>query len=142
MNRCGISAPELVAVLTITGLLLTLALPQLSGRLDRMAVHNAAADVSSAFAIARQTAIARGRYVTVAVDSATRAVRVTMGADTLQTRHVGVVHGVDIRSNRDSLSYDPIGHGYGASNQSIFVTRGAAAETVVVSRLGRVRYRD
>ena len=48
-------------------------------------------------------------------------------------------HGVTLSATRDSMAYAPNGLGYGASNLSIIVRRGAVTDTVVVSRLGRVR---
>jgi prepilin-type N-terminal cleavage/methylation domain-containing protein len=137
----GVTLVELLVVLCIAGLLAGLAFPRLSGWLDSWSVRAAAAEVASSFALARQAAIARGNFATVFVDSAASAVAVTVGADTILRRLLGTVHGVSLRGNRDSLSYDALGHGYGASNQTIVVTRGAAADSVIVSRLGRVRYR-
>jgi hypothetical protein len=46
---------------------------------------------------------------------------------------------VELRATRDSLAYDPYGMGRGASNLSIVIRKGAAVETVFVSRLGRIR---
>jgi hypothetical protein len=40
---------------------------------------------------------------------------------------------------RDSIAFYPSGLGYGAANTRLIVSRGAAAETVTVSRAGRVR---
>jgi len=139
MRKRGISLVELLTVLTVLGVLATIALPRLSGQLDSLAVRAAAGDVVSAFALARQAAIARTAYVTVSVDSARRLVTVHTSTDTLMVRPVGLVHGTAIRSNRDSLAYNPLGQGFGGANQSIVVSRGNAIDTVVLSRLGRVR---
>jgi hypothetical protein len=61
------------------------------------------------------------------------------GADTVRVRELGARYGVRLASSRDSLAFDPRGLGFGAANASIRLTRGAAAETVVVARLGRIR---
>ena len=137
----GFTLIQLLLVLGIMSLVLALSLPRVNGGLDRIAVQGAAADVAGAFALARQIALTRGVYVAVHVDSARKSVSVAAGADTQLVRLVGLVHGVRIRSNRDSMSYNPIGQGFGAANQSIIVQRGTAVDTVVISRLGRVRYR-
>jgi len=140
MHR-GFTLMQLLVVLGVMSLLSALALPRISGSLNAIAVRGAAADVTGAFALARTVAITRSVYVAVHVDSVRQSVAVAAGADTLLVRLVGDAHGVTIRSNRDSMSYDPIGHGYGAANQSIVITRGTVSDTVVISRLGRVRYR-
>ena len=139
--RRGLTIVELLISISLFALLVTFITTRIGGRLDNLAVSSVAAEVTGAFAVARNAAIARGTYVTIRVDSTRKSVVVFAGADTLLQRLAGAVHRVNIASNRDSLAYNPLGHGYGASNQSIVITRGAAAETVVVSRLGRVRYR-
>jgi hypothetical protein len=47
---------------------------------------------------------------------------------------------VSLSTSRDSLAFDVRGLGYGAANLTLVARRGAAADTLVVSRLGRVRY--
>ena len=44
-----------------------------------------------------------------------------------------------LRPTRDSMTYYPNGLALGGANLSIVVTRGSAAETVLVSREGRVK---
>ena len=53
---------------------------------------------------------------------------------------VGFTHGVSLSSTRDSITFDVRGLGWGAANLTLSVRRGAAAETLTVSRLGRVKY--
>jgi prepilin-type N-terminal cleavage/methylation domain-containing protein len=139
--RSGLTLLELLVTLALVTILASFALSNLNRRLDRIAVRGAAAEITSAFALARHAAVSRGAYVTVHVDSGYRSVTVTDGMDTLLARPLGLVHGVHVSSNRDSLAYGPLGHGFGGSNQSIVVQRGTAVDTVVVSRLGRVRWR-
>jgi hypothetical protein len=52
---------------------------------------------------------------------------------------VGALYGVRLEPSRDSMAYAPSGLGWGGANLRVVVRRGAAADTVVVSRLGRVR---
>jgi hypothetical protein len=78
--------------------------------------------------------------VSVTFDSARAALTITIASDTLVDRPLGAIYGIELRSNRDSLAYGPTGLGYGAANQSVVISRGAASDTVVISRLGRVRY--
>ena len=137
----GYTLIQLLVAMGIMSLLVALGLPRISGSLEGIAVRGAAADIASAFALARNAALTRSVYVAVRIDSVRRSVVVSAGKDTLLVRRVGDAHGVKIQSNRDSMAYDPIGLGYGAANQSIIVTRGRSADTVVISRLGRVRYR-
>jgi hypothetical protein len=66
-------------------------------------------------------------------------VTVRAGADTILRRRLGAVHGVTLSATRDSMAYAPSGMGYGAGNLRLVLRRRAAAETVFVSRLGRVR---
>jgi hypothetical protein len=42
-------------------------------------------------------------------------------------------------ASRDTVRYGPTGRAFGASNTTVIVQLGSAAETVTVSRLGRVR---
>ena len=139
--RKGVTLLELLIAISLFMLLVTFVSSRVGNRLDKLAVRSAAADVAGAFAVARNAAIARGAYVTVGIDSTRNSVTVFSSGDTLLKRLAGAVHNVRLKSNRDSLAYDPVGHGSGASNQSIVISRGEVAETVVVSRLGRVRFR-
>jgi hypothetical protein len=47
---------------------------------------------------------------------------------------------VSLGTTRDSIVFDARGLGYGAANLTLVARRGSAAETLVVSRLGRVRH--
>jgi len=137
--RHGITLIELAVVLAIVGVLCAIGVPNLLRFLDRTRVRHATNEIVTTLAVARSTAIARQANVTTLFDPVRSSIAVTMGADTLLARNLGAVHGVTVRSNRDSTVYGPSGLGYGAANQTIVVQRRAAADSVVVSRLGRVR---
>lgn len=135
----GFTFLEILIVMTVTGIVLAIAVPRARAGLDRVVVRSAAADVRATLGMARTLALAGHAVVVVDVDSVAGMLRILRGADVLLRRGVGQAHGVELRGTRDSLAYDPYGMGRGASNLSIVIRRGAAAETVFVSRLGRIR---
>jgi hypothetical protein len=60
--------------------------------------------------------------------------------DTVEVRPLAALYGISLSATRDSVTYAANAMGYGASNTRIIVARGAVAETITVSRLGRVRH--
>ena len=140
MVPAGTSMPELVAVLVLTAIVLAIAIPRMSDLAERSAVRGAIAEVVATLSAARHLAVSRGGGVSVAVDDRSATIHVVGDGDTLMTRRLGNVFGVTIRSTRDSLAYDARGLGLGAANLTFVVVRGTTADTVVVSRLGRVRW--
>jgi Tfp pilus assembly protein FimT len=138
-RRAGATLLEVAVVVGLIVLLLALGLPSLRGVVDRIAVQGAAADAMAAFATARHLAIRRGTRVAVTIDESRAVLRVIARNDTL-LRALGDVHGVVLEASRDSMAYTPIGLGYGGANLRIVLRRGRAAESVYVSRLGRVRH--
>ena len=131
---------EVTIVVALIVLIGAIGTPVLLRRLDRSRVRHATSEIVSALALARTTAVARETRVSAIFDSTQSAIVIAVGNDTLIARMVGAVYGVQLRSNRDSTVYGPTGLGYGAANQSVIISRGAAADTVVISRLGRVRH--
>ena len=137
--RRAFTITEFAVVLVIMGILCALAVPWILRRADRAHVRGARAEIVSALASARAAAIAGDRYIGVRFDSGRGVILVTAGNDTVVARNLRAVHGVEITSNRDSMAYTPAGLGYGAANQTVVVRRGDILDTVVISRLGRVR---
>jgi prepilin-type N-terminal cleavage/methylation domain-containing protein len=138
-RRPGFTLLELVIVVTLSGILLAIAVPRTRAVLDGIAVRSAAGDVVATLSYARAIALAGDGLVAVRVDSASGVVEVRRGSELLHSRGIGQAHGVRFAATRDSLTYDPRGLGRGAANLSVVIRRGSAAETVYVSRLGRVR---
>ncbi|MFN2397190.1 MAG: Tfp pilus assembly protein FimT/FimU [Gemmatimonadaceae bacterium] len=135
----GITLTELVIVLAMLGILLGVGLPRVLHLSDRLAVRSAAAELKAALNYARHLAQMQARVVAIRFDTA-RASTITLATpDTLQFRMLGAEHGVALAVTRDSIAYGPSGRGYGAANTSIVISRGSAANTTFVSRLGRVR---
>jgi Tfp pilus assembly protein FimT len=116
-----------------------IAAPGVSRLLDAIEARQAAIEVETLFSAARHLAIARGAQVSVEIDTAKRVVSVRAGEDTLRKRELGKEHQVEIKATRVSVAYSPIGIGYGAANVTIIVKRNASVDSIIVSRLGRVR---
>jgi prepilin-type N-terminal cleavage/methylation domain-containing protein len=141
--RPGYTTPELMVVLAVSALLLLVAIPRFTALRDRAAAHGAANDVAAALTLARHAAIVRATHSAVRLDTASASVIVQTprGAalDTVLARPLGAVHAATLETTRDSIAFAPTGLGYGAANTRIILHRGQAAETIWVSRLGRVR---
>ena len=135
----GFTVPELLIVLTILGIVMAIAIPKAKAGLDRVSVRAAASDTRATLAYARMLAMSGGLAVGVDVDSVAGTLRVRRNDEHILMRGIGFAHGVRMGKTRDSLTYDPRGFGRGAANLSIILRRGVTAETVFVSRLGRVR---
>ncbi len=138
--RHGATLLELAIVLAIVGVLCAVGIPRALRFLDRARVRHATNEIVTALAVARTTAVARQAHVAVRFDAVRSSVTVMSGSDTLVSRELGAVYGVSILANRDSSGYAPTGLGYGAANQTVVIRRGVAADSVIISRLGRVRH--
>ena len=137
--RVGTTLPELVVVLTVVGVLAAVATLRVGSLRDRMSVRSATTETVATFATARRWSISRAARTAVLINQTDATIAVQSFADTIAYRRLRDVHGVTITASRDSMAYAPNGLGYGASNLTLILRRGAAAETLVVSRLGRVR---
>lgn len=138
-SRRGTSLPELLVAVTVAGLLAAIALRGAARIVDEARARGAAADVRTALALARRVAILRAERAAVRFDSTRGSVAVHIRGDTLLSRALGRLHGVRLAATRESTAYGGDGLGFGAANLRVIVRRNAAAETVTVSRAGRVR---
>jgi prepilin-type N-terminal cleavage/methylation domain-containing protein len=137
----GVTLPELMSVLLITAVLAGVVVPPAKRLVDRAAVAGAADRLSAVHEAARQTAIARGQAARYAIDRS--GPRVVVSArrsggswDTLLVVGLG---DVGISVSQATVTFSPLGIGSGASNTTVIFARGAAAETLTVSRTGRLR---
>lgn len=139
-QRQGTTLIELVVVVGIVAVLAAISIPRATRYMDQIQVTGATREVATVFATARMAAIAHTSFVSVLIDEGSGTVTAVRGQDTVVTRTVGRNFGVTLKATRDSMSYNPVGLGYGAANLRVIVSRGAAADSVVTSRLGRIRY--
>jgi prepilin-type N-terminal cleavage/methylation domain-containing protein len=138
-SRRATTLPELLIVLGLLGLVAAFAVRAGVPLLDAARVRSAADELRSAYATARELAALRSERAAVRIASATGTVVVHLRTDTALRRPLGALYGVRLTPSRDSMAYAASGLGWGAANLQVVVARGAAAETVAVSRLGRVR---
>jgi type II secretory pathway pseudopilin PulG len=136
--RRGWTLVDLVVVLALVGVVLAVALPPVARWQHRWRVRQARDDVIWLLAAARWRAQAAGRAVTVQVTPAVGRVEAQHDAWRV-SRNLGAAYGVQLWANRVSLVFRPDGVAAGAANLTLVVSRGAVAESVRVSRLGRVR---
>lgn len=129
-------------VICIAGLLAGIWLPRSARMLDQLATERSVRDITTALAVARHGAVLQ----------ATRA-RLTITADSLLIdrfqeqgwtpwwRKPGPAsHGVALHISNPIVVFGPTGMGWGVSNTTIVLRRGSHAETITLSRVGRVKH--
>ena len=139
-RRRGATLIEQLWLLVLMGALAALTMTSGSALFAALDVAMAAQETVDLLALARDHAIATGDRTAVRFDVAGTRVVVHVGPDTIA---VGDFHGsgLTLAATRDSLSYAPSGLGVGAANLRLTLTRSARADTITVSRLGRVQRR-
>jgi len=125
-------------VLSLLGVLLAVTAVGGARLLNAAAVHSAAREVRDLLAFARDQAVANSTRVAVRFESSPARVLVHRGSDTIARTDLSRTN-VRLEATRDSMAYGPAGLGVGASNLRLLLTRGARQDTIVISRLGRVR---
>jgi prepilin-type N-terminal cleavage/methylation domain-containing protein len=140
MPNRGFTIIEMVIVITIAGLLSAITISRAGGFIDRIEVRGATMEVESMFSRARHIAIARATPTILDIEPTTNSLSLRGSSEVLSSRNLYAAHGVRLGTNRTSITYSPIGVGYGAANFTMILSRGRAADTIYVSRLGRVRH--
>ena len=137
--RRGTTLIEIGVTISILGVMASLTFPRFSAYRDRIAVDAATSSTLSLLVTARHAALRRATLTAVHLDTSQAVISVVSGIDTIEKRPLREVHGVSFSTTRDSIAFAPSGLGYGAANTQIILRRGMAADTIAVSRLGRVR---
>jgi prepilin-type N-terminal cleavage/methylation domain-containing protein len=136
----GFTIIETTVTLSVIAILAAVVLPKASGFIDSIEVRGAVTEAEALFSTARHVAIARGAQTTLEINAGRGEMSLRVARDTLQVRELERAHGVSLRTTRASIVYSPTGVGYGAANLTLIITRNLAADTIFVSRLGRVRH--
>ncbi len=139
-SRLAFTYVELLVVLAVLAILLSVSLRSASQWMHLAAVHSATRSAADAFATARDVAITTGARTAIRIDETQGLIAVHSEQDTSHRFALGALHRVTLEASRDSMAYSPSGLGWGASNLRLIVKRASKADTINVSRLGRVRY--
>lgn len=137
----GFTLIELAVVAVVAGFVLALTLPRFGRALDHYAADAEAREITTLIATARYTAVSQGKRA-----------RLRLSPDSLVIDTLGAIdwglhrswrgpaaHGVAFATNNAIVTFAPTGIAWGVSNTTITLRRGSHVETVIVSRLGRVR---
>lgn len=138
-TRRGSTTIEQLVTMTILAITATIALVGGGPVLDAAAVEAATQEAATLFALARDHALATGTPTAVRIDGPAQHLIVHAARDTIAIARFAESH-VRIEASRDSMAYGPSGLGTGAANLRLTLTRGHRADTITVSRLGRVSH--
>lgn len=139
--RRGFTLLEVIMVLVVLGLLATLVTPRITSRLDRLAVEQATSEIATFYRAARFRAVTRSTRIRVEIGLDSLRAVFEGNTDSLSAQRSGPSrHGVGLRTTQRVLRIGPTGLGWGATNTTIVLTKGTAAESLTVSRLGRMKH--
>lgn len=137
----GFSLLEILAALTLVGILLTSSFPVLRGVIHRFSVMGAREEVAGLFARARAGAITHGGSI-VRLQRSPPVVELVAGGKIVERIHLGRTYRTALSLSRGReeavLRYDALGLGR-ITSQTLLFTRGAAEGRLFISSYGRVR---
>ena len=131
---------ELLITITLISVLASVTAVRSARLIDALAVRSAQHEVAALFGYARDVALGTQQATAVHIDAPGGTLTVAQGATVLTTRRLGDRR-IHLTTTRDSMAYTATGLGFGAANLRIALSRGGYADTIVVSRLGRVERR-
>jgi prepilin-type N-terminal cleavage/methylation domain-containing protein len=137
----GVTLPEMATVMVLIGLVASVAIHPMNHALDRVAVDEGAQRYGAMFETARAFAIARARQSRLELDTvrAVALIELRRGQsawDTVDQRPLGSAH---VGASATLVTFSSLGVGLGLSNGRIVFSRGNAADTLTISRTGRLK---
>jgi prepilin-type N-terminal cleavage/methylation domain-containing protein len=137
----GVTLPELLTVMVIMGLVASIAIHPMNHALDRAAVDEGAQRYGAMFETARAFAVARARQSRLELDTLRGVVLIELRRgqstwDTVDQRPLGRAH---VGASQTLVTFSSLGVGLGLSNGRIIFSRGNAADTLTISRTGRLK---
>ncbi len=138
--KAGFTLVEVVIVLVIVGILTALGTPRLGKALDQLAVARSVHETVGFYRSARFAAIVRGKRVRIEFGRDSLVAVIEGRPDTVFMRRAGpAVFGVSLTVSRPTIRISVTGLGYGAANTKLVFRRGSAADSLAISRIGRIR---
>jgi len=138
----GFTLLELMVVVALAAILVAIWVPRAADLMDWIETERALRDLTTALAVGRNGAVLQS----------TRA-RITLAPDTLRIDRFGAQgwepwwrvpgpssRGVTLVTSNPVVIFGPTGMGWGASNTTVILRRGSQAETITLSRVGRVKH--
>ena len=140
--RKGVTLIEMVVVLVLIGVLAGWAVPKVSAWADWIAVEGASREVAEFYSAARFAAAQRGTRIRIqfAADSL-RAVFEGGRDSVFRVRPGPRARGVGFTVSQAVVRVGSTGYGWAAGNTTVVLRRGKFVDSVIISRLGRLRRR-
>ena len=143
--RRGFTAIEIIIVMVIIGIMSAVALPFIRTATVKSGVSGALAAITALHAVARNSAIQKGRTTVLVVKASTNTVVVVVkrpgstAVDTVgKAEDLYARFGVTLSTTSDSVIFTPRGLGAGSANTTVIATRSGYADTLVISAAGRL----
>ena len=138
--RRGFTLIEIAIVLVVIGVMAGLATPRIAGYMDRLAVRRAEDETAAFYNRVRIAAVYRAVRVRVGFSGDSLIAVAEGSVDSIVWRLPGPTqYGVALTASRPEIRLYPNGLGLGAANTKLVFRRGAAADSLTISRLGRLR---
>ncbi len=138
----GFTLLEMIVVTAIAALLLAFWLPRAARLIDWIETERAVRDVTTALAVGRNGAVLQSTRARIVIDTDTLRID-RLGAEGWEPwwRTPGPAsHGVLLEVSNPVVTFGPTGMAWGVSNTKIVLRRGSQAETITLSRVGRVKH--
>ncbi|MCH8255879.1 MAG: prepilin-type N-terminal cleavage/methylation domain-containing protein [Gemmatimonadetes bacterium] len=136
----GFTLIEVLTVVVIIGILAAVGTPRVVKTLDRLAVGRAMNETIAFYRTARLAAVLSGRRVRIEFSpDDLRAVFEGSSDSTFLVVSGPATYGVSLRVSRPVIRLQATGLGLGGANTKLVLRRGAAADSLATSRLGRIR---
>lgn len=138
----GLTFVEMIVALVLMGLLASWAFPRYATWADWLAVERATREVTSFYAAARFAAAQRGTRIRVEFGpDSLRAVFEGMRDSVFRVRAGPAKSGVMLKVSQRVVRIGSSGYGWAAGNTTVVLRKGQVVDSVIISRLGRVRTR-